>query len=985
VSLRRIADYTIIRERGRGGMGVVYQALSPAGATVALKAVTWPEQAEAKKRWEAIERFQREARAAHALTHPNICQVLDYGADESSLFIVMEFLDGQSLRELLQAAGAIAVARALEIMREVAEALAYAHGQGVVHRDVKPENIVVLRGGQVKLTDFGLASVPSETGLTKTGVALGTLAYMSPEQVRGERVDARSDLFSLGATFYEAMMGQRAFAGESAAAVMHGVLEASPLRAAGVPPQVCDLLSRCLQKQPAARFQAASELVQRLAGLALEVGFRGTEVLPSPADAAAGSAVPAASEQESRPTEGGQRAIQIAHVLCLEVVSDLLRTTASQAAAIEQVNRALAQARSFREARAAGSVQVTAAGSGMALVFLSDVTAPAQCAVEVAQALHLGTPQPVRMGIHSGLVQRQADVAGRDSFVGEGVNTAQRVAGLGEPGHILLSAQYAHWLRQFDQWAPAVRRAGSGRACPTELYLLVSEGIGRSDTPRGLVAPPREMTAVAQTGQGQRVSLLYRRELQPDSTILELLEERLRADGHSVSVDHRLRINPEWVQAREASIREADVAIAIISPKSLDSEMLAFEMETAHDQYQRTGKPVILPINLAAGEELSGPVGAIVMPLNQFRWSGEEDNPRLIAEVLSAVREPLKPRAMEVRLEPVGGAVPPDSPFYVRRRSDQELLDALERQESIILIRGARQTGKTSLQAQGVKRVRELGWRCAVTDFQKLSASQIASEEIFYRLLALTLSRQLQFQYDFAQHWLEAFGPNMNLENFLRELLAAAEGPLVWCMDEVDKLFGAPSASDFFGLVRSWHNSRSTEPGGCWDKLTVIIAYATEAHLFIEDLNQSPFNVGRRLELADFDLAQTADLNRRYREPLRSHAEVEALYGLIGGQPYLTRRALDVIATEEYGFAALMQRADSDEGPFQDHLKRTLAAVSRLPAVLGYARAVLEGGARPSDDAYHRLLEAGVIRQSREGETVFRCELYQRYLRKHLL
>jgi class 3 adenylate cyclase/predicted Ser/Thr protein kinase len=978
VSLRRIGDYTLLREHGRGGMGVVYQALSPTGATVALKTVTWPEPADAKKRWEAIERFQREARAARALSHPNICQVLDYGADESSLFIVMEFLDGQSLRELLQVAGAIAMARALDTMRGVAEALAYAHGQGVVHRDIKPENIMVLRGGQVKLTDFGLASVPFETGLTRAGVALGTLAYMSPEQVRGESADARSDIFSLGATFYEVMTGRRAFAGENAAAVVQGVLEASPPPAAGVPPWVRELLSRCLQKQPAARFQTAAELVRHLAGSTLEPSSRGTEGLPSPA-------APAASAEGGGPAGDGQRAVQIAHVLCLEVVSDLLRTTVSQGLAIEQVNRALAQTRTFQEARATGSVQVTAAGSGMALVFLSDVAAPAQCAAEVAQALQVGGRQPVRMGIHSGLVQRQVDVAGRDSFVGEGVNTAQRVASLGEPGHILLSAQYAHWLRQFDQWAPAVRRAGSGRAYPVELYLLVAEGIGRRDIPAGLVAPARETAAGARTGQGQRVSLLYRRDLEPDSTILELLEERLRADGHLVSVDHHLRINPEWVQAREASIREADVAIAIISPKSLDSEMLEFEMETAHDQYQRTGKPVILPINLAVGEELSGPIGAIVTPLNQFRWSGQDDNPRLIAEVLSAVREPLMPSAMEVKLEPVGGAVPPDSPFYVRRRSDQELLDALEAQESIILIRGARQTGKTSLQAQGVKRVRELGWRCAVTDFQKLSTSQIASEETFYRLLALTLCRQLRFQYGFAEQWIEAFGPNMNLENFLRELLATAEKPLVWCMDEVDKLFGAPYASDFFGLVRSWHNSRSTEPGGCWDKLTVVIAYATEAHLFIRDLNQSPFNVGRRLELADFDLAQTADLNRRYGEPLRGSAQVEALHGLIGGQPHLTRGALDAVATRHYDFATLMAQADSDEGPFEDHLKRILTAVSQLPAVLEYARAVLEARVRPRDEAYHRLLEAGVIRQSQEGQTLFRCELYQRYLRKYLL
>jgi len=155
-------------------------------------------------------------------------------------------------------------------------------------------------------------------------------------------------------------------------------------------------------------------------------------------------------------------------------------------------------------------------------------------------------------------------------------------------------------------------------------------------------------------------------------------------------------------------------------------------------------------------------------------------------------------------------------------------------------------------------------------------------------------------------------------------------------MDEVDKLFTAPFASDFFGLVRSWHNSHSTEPHGPWGKLIVLIAYATEAHLFIQDLNQSPFNVGRRLELEDFNLHQFVDLNGRYGGPLKSYAEAERLHALIGGQPFLSRRALDVLATGKWDFEGLMEQGDRDDGPFSDHLKRILVAVSRLPEVFEY-------------------------------------------------
>jgi tetratricopeptide (TPR) repeat protein/predicted Ser/Thr protein kinase len=268
VGLRKIADYTIIRELGRGGMGAVFQALSPSGATVALKTVTWPETPGARARWEAIERFQREARAARALSHPNICQVLDFGAEQDTLFIVMEFLDGQSLRELIQSAGAIRPERAVEIVSAVCEGLGQAHQHGVVHRDIKPENIMVLRRGQVKLTDFGLASVAADTATSETGRMVGTLCYLSPEQVRGEPVDARSDIFSLGATFYEMLTGKRAFQAEERGAVIRQLLTVDPPPVADLPERVSETLQRCLRKRPQARFQSVQEMLVTLTGRA---------------------------------------------------------------------------------------------------------------------------------------------------------------------------------------------------------------------------------------------------------------------------------------------------------------------------------------------------------------------------------------------------------------------------------------------------------------------------------------------------------------------------------------------------------------------------------------------------------------------------------------------------------------------------------------------------------------------------------------------
>ena len=142
-------------------------------------------------------------------------------------------------------------------------------------------------------------------------------------------------------------------------------------------------------------------------------------------------------------------------------------------------------------------------------------------------------------------------------------------------------------------------------------------------------------------------------------------------------------------------------SLRLSSPKAMQSEMLEFEVETAHDQSAQTGKPILLPVRIGKEDVPDGVIGAIIRPLNQFTWEGPQDDPRLIAELLSAIAEPLKPRAAEVKLEPVGGAVPPGSPFYLRRAADHEFLQALEDTESILLIKGARQIGKTSMLARG--------------------------------------------------------------------------------------------------------------------------------------------------------------------------------------------------------------------------------------------------------------------------------------------
>ena len=480
------------------------------------------------------------------------------------------------------------------------------------------------------------------------------------------------------------------------------------------------------------------------------------------------------------------------------------------------------------------------------------------------------------------------------------------------------------------------------------------------------------------------IAILYKRLAQPDEQLLRMLEQRLGAMGHDVFIDRHLKIGVEWAQAIEQRIRSSEAVIALLSDSAAGSEMLEYELETASDEFRKKGKPLILPIRIGTAKPLGGAIGAILQKLNYCVWCGPEDDEKTVGEIISALTEPVKPKSRELTLEPIGGAVPPGSPFYIERRTDPEFLQALKATESIILIKGPRQIGKTSLLGRGAQLARDSGLRFVTTDFQKIGSSQLANEDQFYKLLAATIARQLAVTYDFANEWLDVFGPGINMDNFIRTVLDASPTPLVWFMDEADKLFGIPFASDFFGLIRSWHNSRATESHGPWGRFTIVISYATEAHLFIQDLNQSPFNVGRHLQMQGFNLEQMDELNRRYDSPLVSPGEVRALSDLVSGQPFLTRRALDTVKRGAMDFPTLLAQADRDEGPFGDHLKRILVAVSQLPEVLEALRSSLENPQLRDAEGFHRLVSAGVMYQMGDNKIAFTCELYRRYLRMHL-
>jgi serine/threonine-protein kinase len=254
--------YEIVEHLARGGMAEVYVAHDRLlDRRVALK-VLFPEFASDRS---FVERFRREARSAAALNHPNVVSVYDTGDEDGSYFIVMEYVEGRTLRDIIRSEGPLLPQRAADIGADIAAALAFAHRNGVIHRDVKPGNVLIDRGGHVKVTDFGIARAGDmQENLTQTGAVMGTATYFSPEQAQGAAIDPRSDVYSLGVVLYEMVTGRPPFSGDSPVAIAYQhVRETAPAASTvnpDVPPDLEACIRKALAKNPANRYQSAEEL-----------------------------------------------------------------------------------------------------------------------------------------------------------------------------------------------------------------------------------------------------------------------------------------------------------------------------------------------------------------------------------------------------------------------------------------------------------------------------------------------------------------------------------------------------------------------------------------------------------------------------------------------------------------------------------------------------------------------------------------------------
>ena len=501
-----------------------------------------------------------------------------------------------------------------------------------------------------------------------------------------------------------------------------------------------------------------------------------------------------------------------------------------------------------------------------------------------------------------------------------------------------------------------------------------------------------------------RIFISYRRNVEPDESVARQVFQALADQQHDVFIDQTMLVGARWAQRIEDELSRADFFIPFLSAESIQSEMVLAEIETAHRLAKDRERPTILPVRLAYREPFSYPLSAYLNPLNWAFWQSLHDTTRIIEELLQAISggtlvidehskaslleeggialpAPLPSARRPVTLEIPDGTMDPQSVFYVERDTDQMAMAAIGRQGVTITIKAPRQMGKSSLLMRLVDTATKANKRVAFLDFQLFAKSALAESDTFFRQFCAWLTDELGMDDRVDDYWNMPIGNLQRCTRYVsRYLLKELGGPMVLVMDEVESVFDTNFRSDFFGMLRSWHNSRRT--GSIWKQLDLALVTSTEPYQFIDNLNQSPFNVGEVIELTDFTRGQIADLNRRHGSYL-SLAQEEQLMTLVGGHPYLVRRALYLVASQRISANDLFAHAVDDHGPFGDHLRHHLFRLYQSDELLQGMRHVIQNERCQNERIFFRLHGAGLVR--RENQRVMpRYQLYADFFLEHL-
>jgi hypothetical protein len=507
-----------------------------------------------------------------------------------------------------------------------------------------------------------------------------------------------------------------------------------------------------------------------------------------------------------------------------------------------------------------------------------------------------------------------------------------------------------------------------------------------------------------------KVFISYKRNVEPDEPLALYLYHLLEERRHAVFIDRTMKIGVEWSQEIEAQIETSDFLLVLLSKASVDSEMVVEEVEYAHQRKKTHGHPRILPVRVAYTAPLPYRLGAYLDPLQYALWQSEADTEPLAQAILEAINSaaPLPQEAAEFpgvgagatvsedgrvvsdeetmppplpeidprfikELEAPGGAVKLRSRFYIERSADSKLKWEVLKRGTTTTIRASRQTGKSSLLVRGVHHAREKGRKVVHLDFQLIDPDQLQTLDIFLRHFAEITARELCLDPgEVEKSWRGSLGAKGKLTYLLEDyILPETKAPIVLAMDEVDRLLQTAFHTEFFAMLRAWRNI-----------LNMVMVISTEPYLLIDDIHQSPFNVGLMLSLDDFDGAQVRDLNHRHGAPLADD-EIPRLMALLNGHPYLTRKALYTLVVERMTWAELTEISATEDSPFSDHLRRYLWLLRDKLELTNAMKSIIRQGTCSDVALFYRLYRAGLVKGSGRA-CACRCQLYETYLRERL-
>lgn len=498
----------------------------------------------------------------------------------------------------------------------------------------------------------------------------------------------------------------------------------------------------------------------------------------------------------------------------------------------------------------------------------------------------------------------------------------------------------------------------------------------------------------------KKIFISYKRNIEPDEPIaLELFGYFHKR--HDAFIDQSLLVGTKWAESIEKQLRKSDFFVCLISEYSVNSEMVIAEIATAHKLYKQYGRPVILPVRLNFTDPLAYPLNAYLDPINYVLWEKESDTTGLIEQlelsiagkVISSKKllnpknktkheivEP-PPSVTPIDLEFPEGSMNPHSYFYVERDGDRIAINTLKKQGITITIKGPRQIGKSSLLNSLVEAAVRNGRQTVFLDFQLIEKEILKNAKSFYQHFCKWISYKLGVKDDVEKIWKTSLSNPQLCSIYMEEKVFAHVGqPLLLAIDEAERVFETKFRSDFFGMLRSWHNNRAYQ--GQWKSLDIALVTSTEPYQFVEDLNQSPFNVGEIIEVQDFTDKQVVELNNRHGSPLVM-SEIEQLMHLLEGHPYLTRKALYLISSKRISATELFLRANDDRGPFGDHLRNNLFRIYDKKPLINGLRLVINHNKCPDMSVFFRLKGAGLVREQ-DGFILPRNNLYAEYFRKHL-